>query len=82
MTKDMENIHDWLPAIRESEVYKDMTAYSACAIAEGFGGYENPTVEETAAAWQYLHDTRTAYSLQGWYGRTATHLIEQELILP
>jgi hypothetical protein len=61
--------------IRETEAYKTMTPYEACAIVEGFSGKEE-TWERQKAAWQYLHDTRMAYSLQGWYGRTATGLIE------
>jgi len=31
-------------------------------------------------AWQYLHDTRIAYQLQGWFGRTASDLIAQGVI--
>ena len=54
-----------------------MTDYLACAIAEGFCEGENATEEQQIEAWQYLHDTRLAYSLQGWYGRTATKLIEE-----
>jgi len=54
-----------------------MTDYLACAIAEGFCEGENATEEQQIEAWQYLHDTRIAYSLQGWYGRTATKLIEE-----
>ena len=57
-----------------------MTDYLACAIAEGFCEGENATEEQQIEAWQYLHDTRLAYSLQGWYGRTATTLIEERII--
>jgi len=28
-------------------------------------------------AWQYLIDTALVWSLQGWYGRYATRLIEE-----
>lgn len=56
-----------------------MTPYKAVAIAEGFWG-EEVSEEEYYAAWQYLHDTRLAYSLQGWFGRMATDLIEQGII--
>lgn len=58
-----------------------LTAYDACAIAEGFDGEEH-TEEETLAAWQYLVDTGLAWSLQGWYGRTAMDLINNGLINP
>ena len=57
-----------------------MTDYLACAIAEGFCEGENATEEQQIEAWQHLHDTRLAYSLQGWYGRTATTLIEEGII--
>lgn len=51
------------------------TLYDACAAVEGFDGEEH-TQEELLAAWQYLVDTGLCWSLQGWYGRTATRLIE------
>lgn len=57
-----------------------MTNYLACAIAEGFCEGEGATREQQVEAWQYLHDTGLAYSLQGWYGRTATQLIEEGII--
>ena len=31
---------------------------------------------EYTAAWQYLIDTGLAWSLQGWFGRTAKRLID------
>ena len=64
--------------IRESEDYKGMTAYLATGFAEGFEEAESE--EQVIAAWQYLHDTRIAYQLQGRFGRTATNLIEQGVI--
>ena len=67
-------------SIRDSKPYKGMSHYTACSIAEGFCDGE-PTQEELAAAWQYLHDTGLAYQLQGFYGRTASDLIESGLIL-
>lgn len=63
-----------------SEFYKSLTPYMASAIAEGFCEGENASRDQQIDAWQYLHDTRLAYSLQGWYGRTATQLIEQGII--
>ena len=56
---------------------REMTSYLATGLAEGF---EEGTEEEVIAAWQYLHDTRLAYKLQGWFGRTATQLIEEGII--
>jgi hypothetical protein len=57
-----------------------MTPYLASAIAEGFCEGENATREQQIEAWQYLHDTGLAYSLQGWYGRTAEDLLDQGII--
>ena len=55
-----------------------MDNYTATGLAEGFIEAENE--EQILEAWQHLHDTRLAYKLQGWFGRTATALIEQGLI--
>ena len=57
-----------------------MTLYLACAIAEGFCEGEGATEEEQIEAWQYLHDTGKAYTLQGWYGRTAANLLAEGII--
>ena len=56
---------------------REMTSYLATGLAEGF---EEGTEEEVIAAWQYLHDTKLAYKLQGFFGRNAKHLIEQGII--
>lgn len=54
---------------------RNWTPYDACAAVEGFDGKEHD--EETLiSAWQYLIDTGQAWSLQGWYGRTAQDLID------
>ena len=55
-----------------------MDNYTAVGIAEGF--IEADDDDQVLAAWQYLHDTRLAYSLPGFFGRTATRLIEEGLI--
>ena len=55
-----------------------MDNYTAIGIAEGFVEAENE--QQVIEAWQHLHDTRLAYQLQGWFGRTATDLIEQGII--
>jgi len=57
---------------------RNMTAYLATGIAEGFLEAEDD--DEVLAAWQYLHDTRLAYSLQGRFGRQARYMIEEGLI--
>ena len=56
---------------------RKMTRYLATGLAEGF---EEGTEKEIIAAWQYLHDTRLAYQLQGWFGRTAQQLIKEGII--
>jgi len=52
-----------------------MDNYTAVGLAEGF--IEAESEEQVIEAWQYLIDTGLAYRLQGWFGRTATDLIEQ-----
>ena len=55
----------------------NITDYQAVGLAEGF---EEGTEEQIIEAWQYLHDTRLAYKLQGWFGRTAQSLIQEGVI--
>ena len=55
-----------------------MTQYEAVGIAEGF--VESDSEEQVVEAWQYLVDTGLAYQLQGWFGRTATALINEGII--
>lgn len=58
------------------------TNYKATAYAEGFNEGEGATPEQQLDAWQYLVDTGLAWSLQGWFGRMATVLIEKGYIQP
>lgn len=51
-----------------------MDAYTATGIAEGF--IEAESEEQQIEAWQTLIDTGLVWSLQGWFGRTASQLID------
>jgi hypothetical protein len=55
-----------------------MDTYQAVGLAEGF--IEADTEEQVIEAWQTLVDTGMAWQLQGWFGRTARHLIEEGYI--
>lgn len=54
-----------------------MTPFQAVNIAEGLIEAEE---DEVLAAWQLLHNSRLAYQLQGWFGRTCRDLIDAGLI--
>lgn len=54
-----------------------MDSFTATMIAEGVEEADEATQIE---AWQHLVDTGLAWKLQGWFGRTATALIEQGII--
>ena len=66
---------------RKTKFYKSLNSYMATAYAEGFCEGEGASEVEQLTAWQYLHDKRIAYQLQGFFGRTATALIEAGAIL-
>jgi len=59
--------------------------FTATMIAEGEPGLAGISEDELTEelylkAWQYLVDTGMAWTLQGWFGRTASALIEEGLI--
>ena len=58
----------------------EFTPYLASAYAEGFCEGADATFEEQMLAWSYLIKTGLVNQLQGWYGRTAQHLIRMEMI--
>jgi len=55
-----------------------MHKFDAVGIAEGF--VQCHSEDEYLEAWQYLVNSGLAWKLQGWFGRTATNLIERGLI--
>ena len=55
-----------------------MTQYEAVGIAEGF--IECDSEEQVIEAWQYLHDTKLGYQLQGFFGRTLKQLLDEGII--
>ena len=57
-----------------------MDNFQAVGIAEGF--IEADSEEQVLEAWQYLHDTKLGYQLQGFFGRTLNQLLDEGLINP
>jgi hypothetical protein len=55
-----------------------MDSYNAVGLAEGF--IEAESEEQVIEAWQYLHDTRIGYGLQGFFGRTLEQLLNEGVI--
>ena len=52
--------------------------FTAVGIAEGF--LECDSQEDMLKAWQHLVDNDLVWKLNGWFGRTATDLINEGLI--
>ena len=59
---------------------KSLTPYLATAIAEGFCEGEGASKDDQLKAWAYLIRTGQCWSLQGWFGRTATAIIQEGMI--
>lgn len=55
-----------------------MSNYDAVMLCEGV--MEPRDEEHLIEAWQHLVDTGMAWSLQGWFGRTANALIEEGIL--
>ena len=55
-----------------------MDNFTAIGLAEGF--IEADSEEQIIEAWQYLHDTKIGYQLQGFFGRTLNQLLEEGII--
>ena len=58
---------------------KTKDTYDACSVIEGFANFE-PTDTDMLEAWALLIETGDCWSLQGFYGRGATNLINRGII--
>jgi hypothetical protein len=58
----------------------EWTSYKATAYAEGFCEGEGASLVEQLEAWACLIKTGMCWSLQGWFGRAASSLIERNMI--
>lgn len=56
-----------------------MKIFEATMIAEGV--YEPSDKQEWIDAWQLLLDVGLVWTLQGWFGRMATRLLEDGIIV-
>jgi len=56
------------------------TPYLATAYAEGFGEGENAAIDEQVEAWACLISTGMCWSLQGFFGRSASQLMDDDVI--
>ena len=56
------------------------TDYEAIGIAEGF--IEETNEEKVISAWQHLVDTGLVWTLQGWFGRQASQMIQEGILSP
>ena len=57
-----------------------LSVFDATMICEGVDEVE--TEQEVVEAWQLLIDTGICWQLQGWFGRTASELIDGGVCLP
>jgi hypothetical protein len=61
------------------ETLTQMDSYTACSIIEGFCGF-TPTREDELNAWSTLIANGDCWRLQGFYGRSASYLIDNGII--